>query len=652
MQAVNPTTVPTAERTQSRAAISLETLAYAVLIVLAVVLRLAELDTVPLTDYEARQAVATLHALDAELPGTADVPSSPVVFWLQTLGFNFLGAGEWTARLGGVIGGVILLLLPLALRARLGALRTFIMCVLLALLPVPFVAAREHSPAIWAAVFTVLLVIAVWRYLELRRPADATLSIVSGAALLFLSGAAGVLFSVILVLTGVSGALWVALNAPQDDNRRGDDVLLDVRQALQSALTPFSIGVALLVVLAVASGFMLHTQGMTYVGEAFEQAAAGLVTPFVDGAPLAYPLLTLLVYDSLLVIFGVAGVIVTLRQEHIAPADRVGIAWLLTATVVLLMYRGGAPAHALILVLPLIWFAAKFGALLMQDYLPEYVILPDDMDIAEGATYFWWLKWVFAAVTLFLLLLLGVHWQEVARNLMQTPGGLSPGDMISRLFDPAMVRFRYSAVWLVIGVLFTFIVSMLAASLWGLRNTLQGLGLGLFLFMIGSGLGGGWYAAVVRSQDPAELWHVTATAYDTHMLRETLYDIAQRDTRGFPLIPVTVVEDKPAGIDSGGVVGWLLRDFEDVRYVSAPQAARRAQIVFMPAQNETPDLGGAYVGQRFELSRTATQSPGVMGLPAYLSMRRLPGATSPAATGVLWLRQDVYDGVPSENRIR
>lgn len=652
MQAVNPTTVSTADRAQPRAAISLETLAYAVLIVLAVLLRLADLDTVPLTDYEARQAVATLHALDADLPGTADAPSSPVVFWLQTIGFNFLGANEWTARLGGVIGGVVLLLLPLAFRARVGSLRTFIMCLMLALLPVPFVAAREHAPAIWAAVFTVLLVIAIWRYLEMRRPADATLSVVTAAALVFLSGASGVLFGVILALTGVFGALWVALNAPQDDNRRGDDVLSDVRQALRNALTPFSLGVALLVVLAVASGFMLHPQGITYIGEAIGQATSALFTPFVDGAPLAYPLLTLLVYDLLLVIFGIFGVIVTLRQEHVASADRVGIVWLLIGTAVLLIVRGGSPADALILVLPLVWFAAKFGALLVQDHLPEYVILPDEMDMAEGAAYFWWLKWMIAAVTLFLLLLLGVHFQEVARNLMQTPEGLAPGDMLSRLFDPAMMRFRYSAVWLVIGVLFTFIASMLAASLWGLRNTLQGLGLGLFVFMLGSGSGGGWYAAVVRAQDPAELWHVTATAHDTHMLRETLYDIAQRDTRGFPLIPVTVVEDRPAGIDSGGIVGWLLRDFEDVRYVAAPQEARRDQIVLMPAQDETPDLGGAYVGQRFELSRTATQSPGSLGLPAYLSMRRLPGNTSPAALGVLWLRQDVYDGVPAENRVR
>src|SRR5690606_8409895 len=98
---------------------------------------------------EADRAVATFERF---LPSASkSVPDSPLVFWVQTIGFQFAGASEFTARIGGVIAGILLILSPRLVRTELGATRTFILSVLLALSPLTFVSAREHAPAIWSA---------------------------------------------------------------------------------------------------------------------------------------------------------------------------------------------------------------------------------------------------------------------------------------------------------------------------------------------------------------------------------------------------------------------------------------------------------------------------------------------------------------------
>ena len=75
-----------------RLTISAEVVAYAVLIVISLLLRVAELDSVPISGPETHQALAAWRVANPQAPGDPLIASSPVVFWLQTWGFSLMAS--------------------------------------------------------------------------------------------------------------------------------------------------------------------------------------------------------------------------------------------------------------------------------------------------------------------------------------------------------------------------------------------------------------------------------------------------------------------------------------------------------------------------------------------------------------------------------
>ena len=135
-------------------------------------------------------------------------------------------------------------------------------------------------------------------------------------------------------------------------------------------------------------------------------------------------------------------------------------------------------------------------------------------------------------------------------------------------------------------------------------------------------------------------------------MRETLFELADRDTAGFPLLEFYVVADRSGVVRDDGLVAWLTRDFPNARFVNTVEEAAGEQIVLM-AQDEdlAASLGGAYVGQRFVLRRNwSVAQLEILDLPAWWSQGRLRAGKVQEQALVLWLRQDVYDGIPLEER--
>ncbi|MEM6284652.1 MAG: hypothetical protein AAF787_20860, partial [Chloroflexota bacterium] len=88
------------------------------------------------------------------------------------------------------------------------------------------------------------------------------------------------------------------------------------------------------------------------------------------------------------------------------------------------------------------------------------------------------------------------------------------------------------------------------------------------------------------------------------------------------------------------------RDFENAQFVEDLSLARSEAVIITPTYAESPDLGGNYVGQRVVLSRgwdTSTLS--VQGFGGWWYQRNTRVPPQVAQEAVLWLRQDVYDGV-------
>ena len=145
-----------------------------------------------------------------------------------------------------------------------------------------------------------------------------------------------------------------------------------------------------------------------------------------------------------------------------------------------------------------------------------------------------------------------------------------------------------------------------------------------------------------RADQPAQIWRDTATRRDTALLRQTMIDLTEREARGFTGLPVSVIAD------NDGVIAWVLRDFPNTSFINAPSEAAGQAVVLLPANNLEPELGTAYVGQDFAIERRWQPiTLMTIDLPGWWSrgLARVPSLADGTDDYVLWLRQDIYDGV-------
>jgi hypothetical protein len=586
----------------------------------ALTLRVADLDVIPLSAPEAREALAAYRTVYPPAPASdieAIVHSSPLLYLLQSASFAALGQGEGAARAVTAVSGALFLLVPLLFRRELGAGRAFALVVLFAFSPVLLFASRESAAPLWAAGFALMMLWAAVRVPENPRTYG-TVAVVLAAVLVFLIEGAGLLW-----LALVAGAAWVAF--VQTRRAEADDAESAGAGAAARgwlAALPWSIALpaALLVVVVVATFALLNLDGLSSVGAVLGEGVGLFITPnpAADGL-FAYPLLVAVFYEPFIMGFALVAVYALWRSERWTAADRFFAVWLGGGTVLALITPGALSAHALWLTLPAAGLASgavmrTFRALNRPGewYIPPYS------------------RAVLATVIVFLLASLSVALHDVTRSFMNVRGAGLAGLSL----DPAMV------VLLVVSALFVLISVFMAGTVWNSRVAVHGLGLGVLVFGLWTSLGAAWDASVTRADDPAELYRLyRVTHRDTALLRETLLDVAERESRGFTEMPLTLVAP------SDGVAAWVARDFRNAVFVTDYVAARGAPVV-LGANGQMPDdLGAGYLGQDFTLSQTwSTSTLTPFELAPWWTQRVVATPIVGLENADLWLRADIYSG--------
>jgi hypothetical protein len=594
-------------------AISVELIAYIALAVLTLVLHVAQLDSVPLTTGEARQALAAWRAVYPQAARTAIVPNSPLLFTLHSLMFTVLGATEFSARILTALAGLALIFTPLLFRDLFGRTRNLMCSVLLAFSPILLITSRTDSPVIWTLLDAIIGLWGLHRYRIGGEKRFAALATVCLAVMIFLTDPTGVFLA--LVLGGA--AVFTFWTRPQGEVE-SESPFQPVKFL---AAWPWLSGllIALLVLVVISTQFLSYSAGLDAVGELLSDGVRGLVTPrpFI---PAFFPVLVTLYYEPLVVILGIAAIVWLRREGLFSTSERFLTGWLIFATVFDLVYAGSGPELALWLIVPL----AGLVSLLVAHLLTR-----------AADTVWWsvpgWSKWLVAGAVIALLSMFAIHSQLLARTLMFSP------QVPIQINSPNFV----SVVWVVIIVLFMVIGYFLATSVWGVGTTTQGGVLGFLVFMLVTSVGSGWRAAVFNAANPVEFWNRNPTHYQVFLLRDTLTELSKRNSGGFPMISVAALAP------DDGVVAWTLRNFPKTRFIPDVTAAKAQEMVLLPASIEHPDLGGAYVGERFTItSGWDYESLLSADLPAWWLQRRTRTGGVPADQMVLWLRQDIYDGIP------
>ena len=266
--------------------ISAELLAYIGLALIALMLRITALGSVPISDFEAVQALHAWHTIEDDAPGQYMVSSSPLTYITQLITFSTLGASEFAARIGSAFAGFALALAPLLFRDSLGRTRTFVWAALLSLLTVPIASSRVADGTAFMMLFTLLAIWMIRRYWYSRQLSDALMAIAFVTFMVLLSSPSGIPLLVILLVSGWMAVWRTALSAPERLDLPGDDILRMAVRRLHDFPFAKVAFVPLLVVGITATLFMLNPAGLRTVSHLAGEAISGITQSYaIDRRP-------------------------------------------------------------------------------------------------------------------------------------------------------------------------------------------------------------------------------------------------------------------------------------------------------------------------------------------------------------------------------
>ncbi|NOZ72491.1 MAG: hypothetical protein GXP38_11375 [Chloroflexi bacterium] len=310
--------------------VTMEQLAYAVLLLVPLIIRLIDLGARPLAPTEASTALRAWQASQGHAPNLD--AGIPVLFTLDTLTFWLIGASDGLARIWPLIASSALILVLLDWRRWLGRVPTLLTATLLTFSPLLNAFARRNDGVSFALLAAALMV-AGWARVqnEDRR----------GWGLL----AAGVGLSLISGPTGFSGLLALLVL-----------ILFSLRKGHNLPSWPgiSHLAIAVIVLLVGGTAFFMYIDAL---GLAAVNLTTWLQSWTLRPGAVLWAAIHLLVDEPLIVPLGLAGLIVGLRRRSTSsflhPA-----AWLLL--IVALLQGPDAAGSRALLTLFLAPLAAQF----------------------------------------------------------------------------------------------------------------------------------------------------------------------------------------------------------------------------------------------------------------------------------------------------
>ena len=560
---------------------------YAMLVVLAGLLRFLWLDVRPLSPAEAYQAWLAWQDAQPSLSEPV-VNVSPLAYTLQWALFLLTGGGDALARFWSALGGVLLVLLPYAFRQQLGRERALLTAGLLAFSPQLTYWSRHASGTSLLLLFGVGFIAALFGWLAAdKETASHRLTWVAllGALLLMTTELAYTLLLIVLVGT------WPLR---QTIGQRWHDV---GGRARRRAALVFGLALAL-----GGSAFLTNIAALSNVADVLGR----WVQRFWISAnyPWYWVPWRLLADELLLVVFGAWGVWRAWQRRN--NLDRLWLVWLGLALALGLLQRGRTGQDVALAVIPLAFLASDALYALWQKMR------------APSPT--WKEEWVLA----------GAYFIILAFWFMMAAGYLAVGD---ERYIPALLAVP--VVLLGLTLMYRYWLSPTAA--W--RVILITLLITTLLWT--------WMALWVQNLHLAEDAALDAlpgieremTHPNVRLLVQTMERISAQKATDLHEIPVDLLVGPHRE-----VLRWYLRDFVNLREIRSVKAAG-APLVLTPA--ETPPPPG-YTGMDWVL--VVNQLPTELGGRIYhwWFYRQAPLGTAGERV-ILWYRPEAEAKASDQN---
>lgn len=604
-----------------------EAVLYSALLLLAIGLRLWNLDHYPLSNVEAAQSMVALQLVNGE--AMTAIAYSPLLVSLQSFLFFLFGDSDSTARLATVLLGTGLLLLPLTLRRQLGLKTCLMATVLLAISSTPLFLSRTVNGEIGVAVGS-LMIVAGFINWAAERNRNWLWFMMGGLAVLLAAGPLSLSIGLIFAtLVGVGLGLffkaspeealhWVrsltypdppppeahipaeaqpphgedsqpeessptegenppaALSAPH-----GEDSQPEKQSHANPANPPTALSewqqagllfAAMLAILTTTAS--LNISGFSML----TNTPLSWVNYFASTFDAGYNALALLlIYDPIILIFGLIGLGYAMLRSDLLGLIIGG--WFVTL-LVLDVLMGGRPQGAVILPLvPLTLLAASAIAAVW-----------DGLE-AEGSWYNEGLLFVMGLIITATGYIYLVAWLNCNNETTLCEYGWVP---------PLGLALLIVTVAALLGTITSYLVSV--------RGGLLILFAVLLLFTVNSGSRLNYGPLQNLAYQPLA---GLSPSTEFPMLVDTLVNFSQKKGQGNNLLDLMVVGPfEPA-------LQWQLRDFPNITQVTNIVENPTASAIITPANQDVAAVGEAYLGQSFTMD--AFWSPAPLSLKPLLS---------------------------------
>jgi len=530
--------------------LTVEHVLYLLILIVASILRLVELDFVPLSPGEASEAIAVWNFWQ---PGSIDLEFiSPVYFTLTALFTQIAGFSDAVMRFVPVLFGIGVVLLPLTIRHRTGKIGALVASLFLALSPA-LVHISRTAGGQSVAIFSGLLLFISW--IRFQESKSETWFWILAVALALGLTSDPLFFSITLSLF----AAWVVhyyagphLLLDEDGTRRF--WFQPGRRLARDGLILF-----LVVFVLLATAFLMATRGIGATADLF----AGWLGKFfrlTETRSLISPFTAVSRIEFVLLILGIPSLIWAARKEKALP---IFLGYWISFGLLLMLLQPGSINNIFILVLP--------GYLLIGNFADN----------------------VFRKFS---------RWPNLFVFLVMVVGGSIGFTNFIRFGRLTSFQLAGAGSFHLLLVFTVIVLAAIAATIiwsWSEQQISAGLFSGIVLFLLLGMWSNAWWLSHAGGSDTREPFIGTATDESLRLMAANLEDISWQLTNSKNGLQIASTVDTPS-------LRWYLRDIDGLAYTSTLTRVEMKQALITPVQ-DLPTLANQFVGTEYAILRSETE---------------------------------------------